>query len=162
MAAFVPSLGFGLSSPAEQNGFKFTAELFRGVVPMKQLHEIAMSGPVTPADGAGRSALPGQDCRRAGDGSSLPCWFCAVSAISGHSNRGNFAMAYFPKKLDGIEKGGKVVADVACALLLVTFSIVFFGLLGGVVAFIILEAALLAVDYLVPNEEDDTSGAVVR
>jgi hypothetical protein len=35
MAVFVPSPGFGLSSPAEQNGFKFTAELFRGVVPMK-------------------------------------------------------------------------------------------------------------------------------
>lgn len=49
MAAFVPSPGFGLSSPAEQNGFKFTAELFRGVD--ETLHEIAMSGPVTPADG---------------------------------------------------------------------------------------------------------------
>jgi hypothetical protein len=46
-------------------------------------------------------------------------------------------------------------------VLIAAFSIVFFGLLGGVVAFIILEAALIGVDYLVPNEGDEP-GAVVR
>ena len=71
-------------------------------------------------------------------------------------------MAYFSRNQDGINKGCKIVADIYCALLLATFSIAYFGLLGGVVAFIILEGALLAVDYLVPNEEYDTSGAVVR
>lgn len=70
-------------------------------------------------------------------------------------------MAYFSKNQDGIERGGKIVADIACAGLLAGFSIVFFGLLGGVVAFIILEAALIGVDYLVPNE-GDAPGAVVR
>jgi hypothetical protein len=71
-------------------------------------------------------------------------------------------MTYFSKNQDQIERGAKVVADVFCALpLLVAFAIVFFGLLGGLVGFIILEAALLAVDYLVPNE-DGSPGAVVR
>jgi hypothetical protein len=44
---------------------------------------------------------------------------------------------------------------------LAAFSIVFFGLLGGVVAFVILESALIGVDYLVPNE-GDAPGVVVR
>jgi hypothetical protein len=51
---------------------------------------------------------------------------------------------------------------IVVVLLLAAFSIAFFGLLGGVVAFIILEGALLAVDFLVPNEEYDASGAIVR
>ncbi|HEY3791891.1 MAG TPA: hypothetical protein VGM09_08670 [Bradyrhizobium sp.] len=70
-------------------------------------------------------------------------------------------MTYFSRNQDQIERGAKVVADVFCALLLVAFAIVFFGLLGGLVGFVILEAALLAVDYLVPNE-DASPGAVVR
>ena len=71
-------------------------------------------------------------------------------------------MAYFSKNQDGIERGGKIVADIVCAALLLTFSIVFFGLLDGVGAFAILEAALIGVDYLVPNAADDASAAVVR
>jgi len=71
-------------------------------------------------------------------------------------------MAYFSKNQDGIERGGKIVADIVCAALLLTFSIVFFGLLGGVGAFALLEAALIGVDYLVPNAADDASAAVVR
>jgi hypothetical protein len=70
-------------------------------------------------------------------------------------------MAYFSKNQGGIERGAKIAADIACALLVSVFSIVFFGLLGGVVAFVILEAALIGVDYLVPNE-GDAPGAVVR
>ena len=70
-------------------------------------------------------------------------------------------MTYVSSNQDEIERVGKVVADVFCALILGVFAIVFFGLLGGMVAFIILEAALLAVDYLVPNE-DDSPGAVAR
>lgn len=71
-------------------------------------------------------------------------------------------MAYFSKNQDGIDRGGKIVGDIYCALLLALFSIAFFGLLGGLVAFIILEGALLAVDFLVPNEEYDASGKIVR
>jgi hypothetical protein len=55
----------------------------------------------------------------------------------------------------------RTARDIACAVLLAAFSIVFFGVLGGVVAFVILEAALIGVDYLVPNEGDAPS-AVVR
>ena len=42
--------------------------------------------------------------------------------------------------------------SIFIGLRLAAFSIVFFGLLGGVVAFIILEPALIAVNHLVPNE----------
>ena len=41
------------------------------------------------------------------------------------------------------------------------FAIVFFGSLGGFTAFIFLEAALLSVDYLVPDD-DVSAGAVIR
>jgi hypothetical protein len=71
-------------------------------------------------------------------------------------------MAYFSKNQDGIERGGKIVADILCAFMLATFSIVFFGVLGGVVAFVILEAALIGIDYLVPNAADEAPGAIVR
>jgi len=70
-------------------------------------------------------------------------------------------MAYFSRNDDGAQRGGKIAADIACGLLLLTFSIVFFGYLGGVVAFVILAAALVGVDYLMPIERD-SAGAGVR
>ena len=70
-------------------------------------------------------------------------------------------MAYFSKNQDSVERGGKIAADLACAVLLLVFSIVFFGLPGGLGAFVLLEAALVGIDYIVPNE-DDAPGAVVR
>ena len=70
-------------------------------------------------------------------------------------------MAYFARNDDGAQRGGKLVADIAVGLLLMLFSIVFFGFLGGTLAFIILEAALLGVDYLMPND-DDRSGTGIR
>jgi hypothetical protein len=73
--------------------------------------------------------------------------------------RGN-GMAYFPRKMNSIERGCKVLADVLVALLLLVFAIVFFGSLGGLTAFILLEAALLSVDYLVPD--DDVSAGAVK
>jgi hypothetical protein len=71
-------------------------------------------------------------------------------------------MAYFPKIMDSTERGLKIVADVLVALLLLVFAIVFFGVLGGMVAFIILESALLAVDYLVPDADADAAGTAIR
>jgi hypothetical protein len=71
-------------------------------------------------------------------------------------------MAYFPKIMDSTERGLKIVADVLVALLLLVFAIVFFGVLGGLVAFIILESALLAVDYLVPEADADAAGTAIR
>jgi hypothetical protein len=76
---------------------------------------------------------------------------------------GETGMAYFPRNMRSIERGSKLLADILVALLLLTFSIVYFGVLGGVIAFVILESALLSVDYLVPDADaDDASGAVVR
>jgi hypothetical protein len=69
-------------------------------------------------------------------------------------------MAYFPKTMNSIERSLKIVADVLVALLILVFTIVFFGVLGGLVAFLILEAALLSVDYLVPD--DDAAGTAIR
>jgi hypothetical protein len=70
-------------------------------------------------------------------------------------------MSYFSRNDDAVQRGGKVAADIACALLLCAFSLVFFGLLGGVIAFVLLESALIGVDYLMPNP-DDSGGAAIR
>lgn len=70
-------------------------------------------------------------------------------------------MSYFSGNDDGAQRGGKIAADIACGLLLLAFSVVFFGVLGGVVAFVILEAALIGVDYLTAPERN-SSGAVTR
>jgi hypothetical protein len=70
-------------------------------------------------------------------------------------------MAYFSRKQDGIERGGKIVADIFCGLLLFALCVVCFGTLMGLLAFVVLEAAILSVDYLVPDE-DDAPGAAVR
>ena len=70
-------------------------------------------------------------------------------------------MAYFPRNMRSIERGCKLLADILVALLLLVFSIVYFGALGGLVAFLVLEAALLGVDYLMPDD-DDVSGTAVR
>jgi len=70
-------------------------------------------------------------------------------------------MAYFSSTDDAAERGGKVAADIACALLLLAFSIASFGVVGGVIAFILLESALIGVDYLMPTDAD-SSGAIVR
>jgi len=43
-------------------------------------------------------------------------------------------MAYFPRNMRSIERGSKLLADILVALLLLTFSIVYFGVLGGVIA----------------------------
>ena len=69
-------------------------------------------------------------------------------------------MPYFTRSQDRIERGGKMVADIFCALLLLAFSLVSFGALGGLIAFVILEAGLLAIDYLVPSSDDAPGNAV--
>lgn len=69
-------------------------------------------------------------------------------------------MPYFTRSQDRLERGGKMAADIFCALLLLAFSLVCFGGLGGVLAFLILEACLLAVDYLVPSTDDAPGNAV--
>jgi hypothetical protein len=70
-------------------------------------------------------------------------------------------MAYFQRRQDGFQRVGKVLADIFCALVLLTFSLAFFGLWGGLLAFVILDAAIIAVDYLMPTE-DDAPGVAIR
>jgi hypothetical protein len=70
-------------------------------------------------------------------------------------------MSYFSRNDDAVQRGGKVAADIACALLLCAFSLGFFGFLGGAIAFVVLEAALIGVDYLMPNP-DDSAGTAIR
>ncbi|MDF0496981.1 hypothetical protein GPL17_23710 [Bradyrhizobium yuanmingense] len=68
-------------------------------------------------------------------------------------------MPYFAANQTQSDRTSKVLADVFCALLLGTFSIVFFGLVGGLVAFVLLEACLLALDWVMPSD-DDAAGVV--
>ena len=69
-------------------------------------------------------------------------------------------MPCFSSNQDKVERGAKIVADIACAVLLATFSVVFFGWVDGLIGFIVLEAALLAVDWAVPS--DDMANVAVR
>jgi hypothetical protein len=69
-------------------------------------------------------------------------------------------MPYFTRSQDPIERGGKMAADIFCALLLLAFALVCFGRLGGLVAFLILEAGVIAIDYLVPSSDDAPGNAV--
>lgn len=69
-------------------------------------------------------------------------------------------MPYLTADQTGNERNGKVLADIFCALLLASFSIVFFGWLGGLAAFIVVEGCLLAVDWVVPTKND--AAGVVR
>ena len=68
-------------------------------------------------------------------------------------------MPYFAAKQTQSDRTSKVIADVFCALLLGAYSIVFFGLVGGLVAFVLLEACLLALDWVMPGD-DDAAGVV--
>ncbi|MCA1377322.1 MULTISPECIES: hypothetical protein [Bradyrhizobium] len=68
-------------------------------------------------------------------------------------------MPYFTANQTQSDRTSKVLADVFCALLLGTFSIVFFGLVGGLIALVLLEACLLALDWVMPSD-DDAAGVV--
>lgn len=69
-------------------------------------------------------------------------------------------MPYFTRNQPRQERVSKVISDIAVAALLLTFSVVFFGPLGGVLAALILEAALIGVDYLVPSTDDAPGNAI--
>ncbi|KRP93164.1 hypothetical protein AOQ72_26375 [Bradyrhizobium yuanmingense] len=69
-------------------------------------------------------------------------------------------MPYFTSKQDKGERVAKVLADVFCGIMLATFAVVFFGWIGGLIAFAVVEVCLLAVDWLVPSADD--AAAVVR
>lgn len=68
-------------------------------------------------------------------------------------------MGYFLRRQDRFDRAGKVAADVFCASLLLTFLVAFFQLFG-VLEFVVLYGAIIAVDYLMPTA-DDASGAAI-
>jgi hypothetical protein len=70
-------------------------------------------------------------------------------------------MAYFPRKMDSIERGGKVVADVFCVLLLGALAAACAGTLLGVGATVLVVLGLLTIDYLVPDV-DESAAEVIR
>jgi hypothetical protein len=72
----------------------------------------------------------------------------------------NKTMPYFTRSQNRIDRGGKIVADIFCALLLLALGVACFGLLGGLLAFAVLEGALLVVDYVVPSSDDEPGVAV--
>ncbi|MGL9622430.1 hypothetical protein QRQ56_31100 [Bradyrhizobium sp. U531] len=69
-------------------------------------------------------------------------------------------MPYFTADQTRDIRTAKVLADVFCAIMLATFWVVFFGWLGGLAAFIVTEACLLSVDWLVPSKDD--AAAAIR
>jgi hypothetical protein len=68
-------------------------------------------------------------------------------------------VAHFTRNQDPIQRGAKVLADIVCTALLLTFAIVFFGFLGGLIAFVLLVAGRISIDYLAPGD-DDAAGVV--
>ena len=71
-------------------------------------------------------------------------------------------MAYFTPQQTSVDRAGKVLADIFCALLIAIFSFVFFGIAGGALAFLITEGILLGVEYVVPSQDDEIAGAAIR
>ena len=69
-------------------------------------------------------------------------------------------MPYFTTNQPRPERASKVLADIFVGALILCFSIVFFGLLGGVLATLLLHAALIGVDYLVPSADDAPGNAI--
>ena len=55
-------------------------------------------------------------------------------------------MAYFPRRMDSIERGGKVVADIFCVLLLGAIAAACAGILLGVGATVLVVLGLLLID----------------
>ncbi len=69
-------------------------------------------------------------------------------------------MAYFPRKMDSIERGGKVVADIFCVLLLGAIAAACAGILLGVGATVLVVLGLLIIDYFVSDTEESAAGVV--
>ncbi|MGZ5781472.1 MAG: hypothetical protein ACXWIN_11020 [Burkholderiaceae bacterium] len=69
-------------------------------------------------------------------------------------------MAYFSRKMDSIDRGGKVAADIFCVFILGTMAAGCLGVLPGVGATVLVTVGLLAIDYFVPDADDSAAGAI--
>ncbi len=63
-------------------------------------------------------------------------------------------MVYFPRKMDGIERGGKVAADIFCVFVLGALAVGCLGTLPGIGATVLVTLGLLTIDYFVPDSHD--------
>jgi hypothetical protein len=69
-------------------------------------------------------------------------------------------MTYFPRKMDSIERGGKVAADIFCVFVLGGLAVGCIGPLYGIVATVLVVVGLLIIDYLVPDAEESATGVI--
>jgi hypothetical protein len=69
-------------------------------------------------------------------------------------------MAYFSRRMGSIERGGKVVADIFCVLLLGTITAAYAGTLLGVGATVLVVLGLLIIDHFVPDADESAAGVV--
>jgi hypothetical protein len=67
-------------------------------------------------------------------------------------------MAYFTRKMDSIERGGKVAADVFCVLVLGILAAACAGPILSIGATIFVVLALLTIDYFVPDLDESAAG----
>jgi hypothetical protein len=69
-------------------------------------------------------------------------------------------MTYFPRKMDSIERGGKIAADIFCVFILGGLAVGGVGPLYGIGATVLVVVGLLTIDYLVPDAEESASGVI--
>ena len=66
-------------------------------------------------------------------------------------------MAYFQRKMDGIERGGKIAADVFCVLLLGLMAVGCVGILPAVGATVLVVLGVLTIDYFTADADDSVA-----
>ena len=69
-------------------------------------------------------------------------------------------MAYFQRKMDGIERGGKIAADVFCVLLLGMIAMGCIGILPAIGATVLVVLGVLTIDYYTADPDDSVAGAL--
>ena len=66
-------------------------------------------------------------------------------------------MAYFQRKMDGIERGGKIAADVFCVLLLGMMAMGCVGILPALGASVLVVLGVLTIDYYTADPDDSVA-----
>ncbi|MDP1881429.1 MAG: hypothetical protein Q8K88_00965 [Bradyrhizobium sp.] len=69
-------------------------------------------------------------------------------------------MAYFQRKMDGIERGGKIAADVFCVLLLAMMAVGCLGVLPAIVASVLVVLGVLTIDKHTADPDDSPAGVI--
>ena len=69
-------------------------------------------------------------------------------------------MAYFTRKMDRIERGGKVAADIFCVLFLGALASACVGIVVGIGATILVVLGLLTIDHFVLDADESAAGVV--